>query len=287
MSIIDSDPGPVDAWSSYWASGNSRGCLPNRSSRTEETLRGVWQHFASLVPPGAQVLDVATGSGVVPRWMQEVRSDLRYQGIDYVRELPKGQRGIQITGGIDVTKLPYAADSFAAITSQFGIEYAPLNAALPEIARVLEPGGRAVFVMHQAGSPIERGSRARADALSWVIPRLVAASSGSEPAGEFVTIAQQKFPKESPAWEIAEALKQARAKDWAALDGIHQALLEQARYELLRLNLQFEASSQAGDENIWRDTAANMGLEQVDRMDLSDAQDASRVFAVLRSFIRI
>ncbi len=152
------------AWGAYWQEARADSCLPGAPPAVASALEAGWQAFALTLPAGAEVLDLGTGAGAVPRAMLGVRPDLRITGIDSA-PLPEGGPGFVRMGGVAAEALPFAAGAFAAITSQFGVEYAP-PAALAEAARVLAPGGRLRFVVHHRGSRALAHNRARLAAMA-------------------------------------------------------------------------------------------------------------------------
>lgn len=137
------------AWSRYWAIGSSNGCLP-AATAIRERLGAVWRELAATLPAGAELLDIAAGDGAVLRTLREANPKLALTGIDYA-EVGPAACALGVIGGVDATALPFVDGRFAAVTSQFGIEYCP-TAALGEAARVLAPGGGLRFVCHHAGS---------------------------------------------------------------------------------------------------------------------------------------
>jgi SAM-dependent methyltransferase len=72
-------------------------------------------------------------------------------------------------GGVDVCRLPFQADSFDCAVSQFGIEYADVQGACGEVARVLKPASRGLFLVHHSESAITSAARARLQAFACVI----------------------------------------------------------------------------------------------------------------------
>ena len=155
------------AWASFWAqpeSGNS-GCLPAGPHSNE--IRQKWQAFAKRLPRGARVLDPGSGNGIVLQWLREGRPDLKLVGVDSSPTLPQPPRGIKLMSGVEIEALPFAAGSFAAAVSQFGLEYADTDAAAPELARVLRPGAAVQFIVHHRQSKILAHNLLRREALSW------------------------------------------------------------------------------------------------------------------------
>jgi SAM-dependent methyltransferase len=107
--------------------------------------------FAGITP-GEQVLDVATGTGVVA--ITAARAGARVSALDLTPELLEQARenariaktdGIVWTEG-DAEKLPYPDASFDVVMSQFGHMFAPRpDVVVSEMRRVLKHPGRVVF----------------------------------------------------------------------------------------------------------------------------------------------
>lgn len=53
----------IDAWSRYWRTGRRASCFER--SDMEAPLAHLWSEFASALPDGAKLLDLATGNGIV------------------------------------------------------------------------------------------------------------------------------------------------------------------------------------------------------------------------------
>jgi len=105
-------------------------------------------------PDGADVLDVGTGPGVLLMELAERRPDLRLVGLDLSEDMVTlaqknlGDRATVRVG--DVTALPFATDSFDLVVTSFSAHHwDDPAAAVPEIDRVLRPGGR--FVLYDFG----------------------------------------------------------------------------------------------------------------------------------------
>jgi SAM-dependent methyltransferase len=96
---------------------------------------------------GWRVLDVATGSGNAA--IAAARHGCTAVGVDYVPALLERGRARAAAEGLDVEllegdaeSLPFADDSFDAVTSVFGSMFAPDHArAAAELLRVSRPGG--------------------------------------------------------------------------------------------------------------------------------------------------
>jgi len=99
--------------------------------------------------PGARVLEIACGTGIVTRRLRErlpagvrlVATDLNEPMLEYARRKLLETRGIE-WGQADACALPYPPASFETVVCQFGMMFVPdKTAAFREARRVLVPGG--------------------------------------------------------------------------------------------------------------------------------------------------
>ena len=130
-----------------------------RSSRmydlvSRRVLRGMYRRLATdvagVAPHGGAVLDVGTGPGVLLVELATRRPDLRLTGVDRSADMvaaatrnlaPFGERARARVA--DVTSLPFPDRSFDLIVSSLSLHHWDHpEAAVPELARVLRPGGR-------------------------------------------------------------------------------------------------------------------------------------------------
>lgn len=129
--------------------------------------RAGWAHFSPLqtfttipaatlatfagITRGQRVLDVACGTGVVA--VTAARAGATVTGLDLTPELlALARQNAQIAGVEidfhegDVEALPFDAESFDVVVSQFGHMFAPRpEVAIGEMLRVLRPGGTIAF----------------------------------------------------------------------------------------------------------------------------------------------
>ena len=203
------------------------------------------------MPRNARVLDIASGDGCVMADLLRARRDLKPIGIDQAPVLPPPPRGAKLRGGVEMDALPFADASFAAVTSQFGLEYGDVDETAREIVRVLEPGGLVGLIVHREDSPILAHNRARAEGIAWAIeqealPAKALASLRLRASGLAVMPpdiasgperAARRFGPGSAAWEIAEATRRALIGGNTAHPAQVAATLEeiaaQARRELI------------------------------------------------------
>lgn len=107
---------------------------------------------ALALPPGARVLDLATGTADVALLVAHLHPDAQVVGLDPSANMlaigaekvaAQGLAGRIVLAPGEAENLPYGDASFDGVTIAFGIRnVADRPAALREIARVLEPTGR-------------------------------------------------------------------------------------------------------------------------------------------------
>ncbi len=102
--------------------------------------RAEYRLSATLLGPG-RVLDLGCGTG----HSYEELAPRETVGVDIEPAALAGQA--RETHVADMRSLPFAADSFASVVAIQSIEHVPdADRMLAEVARVLQPGGRAIFV---------------------------------------------------------------------------------------------------------------------------------------------
>jgi ubiquinone/menaquinone biosynthesis C-methylase UbiE len=129
-------------------------------------FRGVYRRLAGDIaeaaPEGGTVLDIGTGPGVLLAELARLRPDLQLTGIDLSSDMitaasrnlaPHGARATAHVG--DVTHLPLADQSVDLIVSSFSLyHWDNPQAAVPELARVLRPGGQ-VYIYDFRAAPFD------------------------------------------------------------------------------------------------------------------------------------
>ena len=138
---------------------NCPGVFSGRGSRIYDRvartlLHGLYSRIADdlvdVLPDGAEVLDVGTGPGALISELARRRPDLHLVGVDLSADMVNAaQRNLSEFGDRacakqgDVTDLPFAADTFDLVVTSFSSHHwDDPAAAVPELARVLRPGGR-------------------------------------------------------------------------------------------------------------------------------------------------
>ena len=159
-------------WDRYWQFDRIASCFDGAgASNYDASIAEPWRAFFRALPPGARILDLCTGNGAAALIAAEVS---RFEGkefaitavdqadIDpasYVTRHAEDLAAIRFVGRTDVEALPFADATFDAAISQYGIEYADLDRAVRELARVLAAGGRTRLVVHAADGIVAAGAR--------------------------------------------------------------------------------------------------------------------------------
>ncbi|MBL8330961.1 MAG: class I SAM-dependent methyltransferase [Rubrivivax sp.] len=167
-------------WTRHWASGAAHSCTGSFGETYGGALATFWSRVFRGLPPGAQLLDIATGNGAVPRLLmreRELASGISCHAIDladvapaWAGSLDGGQRPrLQFHGGVSADQLPFENSRFDGVSSQYGIEYANLDLAMAEALRVLKPGGLLALVLHHADSRPVSLAQWEVEHLDWLL----------------------------------------------------------------------------------------------------------------------
>ncbi|WP_159817039.1 class I SAM-dependent methyltransferase [Colwellia sp. 20A7] len=145
-------------WSVFWHSNQLHSCMP--VNEESDSLAPTWRKFFSNLPAGANILDLGTGNGSLAVQAVAVshkkHPPFSIHGVDladiapakYVANAEKHLSDVIFHPRTAMEKLPFEANTFDAIGSQFAIEYSTINKSLREACRVLKPGGRLRFLLH-------------------------------------------------------------------------------------------------------------------------------------------
>ena len=156
----------ADKWTRYWADGRIAACMADNSGTYGDLLGQQWRQWIGRLPAAARVLDLATGNGaLIHLALSSQQGDtLRLAGVDYAaiqpwRNLPAAaQQRVRFYGQTNIEQLPFAANMFDAVISQYGAEYAATLPAVSEAVRVLAPGGQLRWVCHYQRSTVYRNT---------------------------------------------------------------------------------------------------------------------------------
>ena len=159
------DPDQRAAWDSFWRYDrlSSFHAAPGAPNYGPPIADG-WRAFFVGLPPRSSLLDIATGNGAIAVLAVEAGDDLVVTGADladvrpahFVTTASAALDRVTFLAKTPAEALPFADSSVDATVSQYGIEYSDLDRSLPEVVRVLAPGGRLRFAMHAAEGAIAR-----------------------------------------------------------------------------------------------------------------------------------
>jgi ubiquinone/menaquinone biosynthesis C-methylase UbiE len=150
---------------------NLPGLFQGRSSRVYDVVarrvlrrayRRVAEDVCAAAPQGAALLDVGTGPGVLLMEIAQRRTDLKLTGVDLSPDMVSAaERNLRPFAGRatarvgDVTDLPFPDRSFDMVVSSISLHHWDRpEAAVPELARVLRPGGR-LFIYDFGFAPFD------------------------------------------------------------------------------------------------------------------------------------
>lgn len=178
----------IDPWTLYWQGDNLESCVARQKLSDSEGVAAYWQDFANQLAQGSEVLDLACGNGIVAAHLLRVNQSLRITGVDRAEIAPTEflkdagiLEKVNFRAATDITALPFAENSFDAVTSQFGLEYAPFELASAEAVRMLRPQGRLNLLLHHVDSEILRPAARQLEEI------------GNLLAKEGIMVAVQKF----------------------------------------------------------------------------------------------
>lgn len=199
----------ADPWSLYWQADRLDSADAVQSTTDYAPIKAWWRELALRLENKAGVLDLATGNGTVPASLLDANAELNITAVDradidplrYLAD-PGALTSVGFQGQIDICSLPFDDESFDAVTSQFGIEYAPHKPAVVEAARVLKQGGQLQFLLHCDDSEIvqpARRRRAEMNALltdGSVLPCLRSFVAGERDAAELEAVGKARLESE-------------------------------------------------------------------------------------------
>lgn len=131
-----------------------------------------WTGFYDGFGQNARLLDVGTGNGFLPflAVKHAAKRDLQWEvhGVDladikpekYVRGRTEALRQIKFQGRVAAEELPFEDHCFDGVTAQYAVEYGDLSRSIPEIFRVLRPGGLFCAILHHADSHVVQQNKA-------------------------------------------------------------------------------------------------------------------------------
>jgi len=164
--MIDQSSASVDAWSRYWNSAQLAACMGGEDGNYAGVVRAAWEEFFGQADNGSIIVDLATGNGAVALIAAGVSEqdgkELQVHGVDRAELAPELAAKEQLSllekirfhPKTSIEFMPFSDRSVSMISSQYGIEYSNVLAALKECARILKPNGRLMVITHSKDSSV-------------------------------------------------------------------------------------------------------------------------------------
>lgn len=159
-------------WNDYWHFDRLSSFDDVGKTNYGEEIAAGWKGFFDALPAGASILDLCTGNGAVAVMAAEASrrgdKDFRIVAVDaadvnpyrWVKKRRDEIAAIEFRPATPIEDLPWPAASFDAVVSQYGVEYSDLSRSIPELTRVVAPGGRVRLSLHAAeGAVVKRSQR--------------------------------------------------------------------------------------------------------------------------------
>ena len=184
MTLPERPPPSIDAgapavptrqavWSRYWAHGAAHSCGTSYGERYGGAIAAFWRKVHDDTPAGSRLLDVATGSGAIPRLWRSWRTSDTWEAVDLAASPPpwvaEAGAGLRFHTAVRAESLPFPVASFDLVTSHYGLEYCDLALAVPEVLRVRAPRGGVALVLHHRLSRPVTLARTELSHLEWAL----------------------------------------------------------------------------------------------------------------------
>ena len=267
-------------WSDYWQKDSADGeVFVNAEGERHPALAEFWQaHFAGL-DDGARVIDLASGAGSIYAHLPGGHTfQLSAADISDVALEALQQRFPHVSAVVcSADSIPLDDQSFDVVVTQFGVEYAGVD-AFAEAARVVAPGGRFIGLCHIEDGYIDSDNQQQLAAAKVVAEqafidharRLITAAFAVDPAA--LKDAQDAFAK--AATPVGECMRSCRK-------GIHTYLFEGFR-QLYERRQQYDLADITG----WLDAMRgelDVNLDRLSRMCAAalserDIKEIKRIF---------
>ena len=166
----------ISIWNDYWHFDRLSSFEGVGETNYREEVATGWKAFFGSLPAGSSILDLCTGNGAIAMLAAEAgrrgAKDFQIVAVDaadinpylYVTKHRNELAAIEFRPATPIESLPWPAASFDAVVSQYGIEYSDLWKSIPELARVIAPGGKARLILHAAeGAVVQRSKLAIAE----------------------------------------------------------------------------------------------------------------------------
>lgn len=161
----------AESWDTYWQ-GTQDGAASTSGGVSHPVILAFWDQFFSAVSSkydSPRIIDIASGNGAVVERAKTAFDgelpditclDVSPGAIGSLEHRFPGVHGIVA----DARSIPLESGHFDVATSQFGVEYAGLE-AVSEAARLVAPGGQLALLLHHQAGGILKECGASLDAV--------------------------------------------------------------------------------------------------------------------------
>ena len=161
----------IESWDTYWQGALTSAAYSGGGSSHPLVLSFWDDYFRGLHDRGRElnIIDIASGNGAVVEGAGTSLTgpvarftclDVSDSAIRMLEERFPDVRGVVA----DAADIPLDSASFDIVTSQFGVEYAGLE-AIDEVSRLVVPGGEIVLMLHHHGGIIYQECGASLEAV--------------------------------------------------------------------------------------------------------------------------
>ena len=154
------------AWSGYWQKGFQTTFVGENEESYGGEIRDYWKSCFDTLSANTTLLDIGTGNGALlslfDEFAQTENKPVNLVGIDFAEisnDKFSGKQHIRLIANTRLENSGLEPDSIDLCSSQFGFEYAELDPAAAELARIIKPGGRLHALIHHADSPVTEASK--------------------------------------------------------------------------------------------------------------------------------
>jgi SAM-dependent methyltransferase len=155
MTDHNSEPSQVaEVWNNYWQGGPNDAASAGRGAR-HPIILSFWDEYFRAIKDQYEtpkIIDIASGNGAIVNCAKIAFGaqpvdftclDVSSSAISLVKQLFPGVHGVVADAG----SIPLDSGRYDIATSQFGIEYAGLD-AIDEVTRLIAPGGQLALLLH-------------------------------------------------------------------------------------------------------------------------------------------
>jgi len=172
-------------WSNFWQQGFITTFGRSKPDNYAGVVRDFWREKFLDLPSRSRVLDVATGNGAIATLAATVGAEKSKQffiaatdaaqinpSVDIDEREKAIRQQIEFHSGTPCEKQPFDDNYFDFVSSQFGFEYADIDKTIPEMHRVLVPGGYFVAISHHVDSQLIKAANAELEVYRYALDEL-------------------------------------------------------------------------------------------------------------------